>query len=97
MNGKRKKIEGLVSKGFKLPETANKADHRRYEIRFSQEEFMKACKKYGASPITLLSIMMSRGIQKAYPEYKKQSLVMFLWMPDIFLAAMSPLKTALRV
>lgn len=71
LNGKSKKIEGLVNKGFKLPETANKADHRRYELRFSQEEFMKACKKYGASPITLLSIMMSRGIQKAYPEKKK--------------------------
>lgn len=32
---------------------------------------LKACKKYGASPITLLSIMMSREIQKAYPENKK--------------------------
>ncbi|WKY43759.1 hypothetical protein Q5O14_14130 [Eubacteriaceae bacterium ES2] len=71
LDGKSKKIEGLVSKGFKLPETANKANHRRYELRFSQEEFMKACKKYGASPITILSIMMSRGIQKAYPENKK--------------------------
>ena len=27
------KIEGLSDKGYKLPETKNKDDHRRYEIR----------------------------------------------------------------
>ena len=71
LTGKSGKVDGLASKGFKLPETANKSGHRRYELRFSQKEFMEVCKKYGASPIILLSIMMSRGIRNVYPENDK--------------------------
>lgn len=65
------RIEGLVSKGYKLPEATNKAAHRRYEIRFSQKEFMESCKKIGASPITYLSMLMSRGIKEACPDCDK--------------------------
>ena len=54
----KKKIEGIVRKGLQLPETAKKESHRRYELLFSQEEFMNVCKKYGASPFTLLSILV---------------------------------------
>ena len=68
LNGKSEKIEGLVSKGYKLPETKEKDAHRRYEIRFSQEEFMDACKRIGASPIIFLSTLMSRGIKEASPD-----------------------------
>jgi hypothetical protein len=64
LNGKSMKIEGLSSKGYKLPETKNKDDHRRYEISFSQKQFMDVCKSIGASPITYLSILMSRGIKE---------------------------------
>lgn len=64
LNGKSMKIEGLPNKGYKLPETKNKDDHRRYEISFSQKQFMDACKSIGASPITYLSILMSRGIKE---------------------------------
>ena len=64
LNGKSMKIEGLSNKGYKLPETKNKDDHRRYEISFSQKQFMDACKSIGASPITYLSILMSRGIKE---------------------------------
>lgn len=71
LTGKSGKAEGLTSKGFKLPETANKSGHRRYELRFSQKEFMGVCKKYGASPIILLSMMMSGAIRKLYPENDK--------------------------
>ena len=71
LNGKSEKIEGLVSKGYKLPETKEKDVHRRYEIRFSQEEFMDACKKIGASPLSFLSILMSRGIKEASPDCDK--------------------------
>lgn len=62
-------IEGLSRKGFTLPETkGDKAAHRRYELRFPQEEFMKLCKSKGGSPVTILSIMMSRAIHGIFPD-----------------------------
>ena len=71
LEGSGGKVEGLERKGMKLPEMTDKRGHRRYEFRFSQKEFMDVCRKYGASPIILLSILMSRGIQKAHPENDK--------------------------
>ncbi|MBR1422650.1 MAG: hypothetical protein IJ571_04310 [Ruminococcus sp.] len=63
------KIEGVSRKGFTLPETKDpKTSHRRYELKFSQEEFMKLCKQNGASPVVMLSVMMSRAIRELYPE-----------------------------
>ena len=69
--GNGRKIEGLGGKAYRLPEASDKAEHRRYEIRFSQEQFMSACKEIGASPITYLSMLMSRGIKEAHPECDK--------------------------
>ena len=71
LNGKSEKIEGLAGKGYKLPETADKSEHRRYELKFSQSEFMAKCKEIGASPITMLSILMSKGIKAACPDSDK--------------------------
>lgn len=63
------KIEGLNKKGFTLPETnLPTVKHRRYELKFSQDEFISVCKKYGASPVILLSVMMSRAIHTLHPE-----------------------------
>ena len=63
------RVEGLARKGFALPETeGEKAAHRRYELRFSQDDFMALCHRYGASPVIMLSIMMSRAIRAIYPE-----------------------------
>ena len=70
--GKNEKIEGLSGKGFTLPETRQpRVSHRRYEMKFSQAEFMKMCKSYGGSPVTMLSVMMSRSIHVLYPDNKK--------------------------
>lgn len=64
-----KKINGLGRKGYTLPETKlPPVRHRRYELRFSQEEFISVCKKYGASPVILLSVMMSKAIRGLHPE-----------------------------
>ena len=71
LKGKSKKIEGLVRKGYKLPETKDKSDHRRYEISISKKEFLDACRGIGASPLTYLSILMSRGIREASPDCGK--------------------------
>ena len=65
----KEKIEGISRKGFTLPETkGSKAAHRRYELRFPQDEFIAMCKSYGGSPVTMLSVMMSRAIHELYPE-----------------------------
>lgn len=63
------KIEGVSRKGFALPETKEpKASHRRYELKFAQEDFIRLCKQNGASPVVMLSVMMSRAIRALYPE-----------------------------
>ena len=63
------KIEGVSRKGFTLPETREpKSTHRRFELRFSQNDFISFCKKNGASPVVMLSIMMSSAIKELYPE-----------------------------
>ena len=63
------RIEGLSRKGFTLPETkGEKASHRRYELRFPQEAFMQLCRRSGASPVVMLSVMMSRAIRSLHPE-----------------------------
>ena len=71
LDGNGGKVEGLARKGYKLPESTSKSEHRRYEIRFSQDAFMNACRAIGASPIIYLSILMSRGIKTADPACDK--------------------------
>ncbi len=69
---KKEKIEGLSRKGFTLPETeGKKTSHRRYELSFSQEEFIGLCKSHGGSPVTMLSVMMSRAVNRLYPDCGK--------------------------
>ncbi|MBR1752388.1 MAG: hypothetical protein IJ740_16225 [Ruminococcus sp.] len=63
------RIEGVSRKGFTLPETkAPKSSHRRYEIKFPQKAFIDLCKQNGASPVIMLSVMMSRAIKELYPD-----------------------------
>ena len=64
-------VEGLEKEGFHLAATDDKTGHRRYELRFSQDEFMAACKQIGATPIVMLSMMMCRGIKTIHPESDK--------------------------
>ena len=67
-----KKIEGVSRKGFTLPETkAPKSAHRRYELKFPQTDFIDLCKANGASPVVMLSVMMSRAIRALYPDSKE--------------------------
>ena len=66
---KLQRIEGLAKKGFTLPETKEpKASHRRFELKFSQKDFIGLCKQNGASPVIMLSVLMSRAIKELYPE-----------------------------
>lgn len=66
------KLSSLTRKAYTLPATKlPPVKHRRYEISFSQKEFMALCKKYNATPVILLSVLMSRGIAKVHPENRK--------------------------
>lgn len=66
---KLRRIEGVSRKGFALPETkGEKASHRRYELKFLQKDFISFCKENGASPVVMLSVMMSRAIRELYPD-----------------------------
>ncbi len=65
------KVEGLEKKGYRLAELDHRTTHRRYEMTFAQDEFMSACKKIGATPTVLLSMMMCRGIKAVHPENDK--------------------------
>lgn len=62
------KIDGLSGKGYRLPEISHKSGHRRYELKFSQEEFMSKCKEINASPVIYLSMLVSRAVRKTNPE-----------------------------
>ena len=43
----------------------------RYEVTIPHEAFMKICKENNATPVILLSLLMSRGIAALYPDYQK--------------------------
>ncbi|SDA25874.1 hypothetical protein SAMN02910447_01991 [Ruminococcus sp. YE71] len=66
------KIVGVSRKGFTLPETkAAKSAHRRRELKFPQKDFIALCKASGASPVVMLSVMMSRAIRGLYPDSRE--------------------------
>ena len=75
------KIEGLSDKGYKLPETKNKDDHRRYEISFSQKQFMDACKSIGAM---VLNDGLYNGNRIISEEYLKDMLSPHLKLGERF-------------
>ena len=96
IDGKSEKIDGLVSKGYTLSETANIGSHRRYEIGFSQQEYMDACRKIEASPLIYLSMLMSRGIKEACPECDKPIVTNFAVDARAILGCESSFKNCVK-
>lgn len=43
----------------------------RYEVRIPRQDYLDACRRNGATPVTLLSLLMSRGIAELYPDCDK--------------------------
>lgn len=58
---------------FSIPEnkvTDEKMNYR-YEVKIPHSQFMRICKENNATPVILLSLLMSRSIAELYPEYDK--------------------------
>lgn len=58
---------------FAIPENqvTDEEMNYRYEVKIPHERFMWVCKENHATPVILLSLLMSRGIAELYPEYDK--------------------------
>ena len=63
----------LSRDAYAIPESAAKAGktNYRYEIRLPHDQFMAVCRENNATPVILLSLLMSRGIAALYPDYDK--------------------------
>lgn len=63
-----KEFISLSREAFAIPEKAEDfAANFRCEIKAEGESYMAACKRVNATPVILLSILMSRAIEKLYP------------------------------
>lgn len=70
---KNKEFISLSRDAYGIPENVAVADkiNYRYEIIIPQADFMKVCKENNATPVILLSLVMSAGIARLYPDYDK--------------------------
>lgn len=58
---------------YALPENTleeHDTDYR-YEIQIPAASFMKVCKETGATPVVLISLLVSKGIAELYPDFDK--------------------------
>lgn len=55
--------------GFTLPESGTADGDWRFELKVPREAFMAACRECGATPVILLTLLMSRGIAELYPDW----------------------------
>ena len=68
-----KEFISLSRDAFAIPENAPSTEPTDYrcEIKVSHRDFMKVCKENNATPVILVSLLMSRGISALYPDYDK--------------------------
>lgn len=70
---KDKEFISLSRDAYAIPENTASEDktNYRYEVKIPHDQFMKACKENNATPVILLSLLMSKGIAKLYPDHDK--------------------------
>lgn len=70
---KSKKFISLSRDAYAIPENVavEEKTNYRYEVKIPTEDYIRACKESNATPVILLSILMSRAITKMYPDYDK--------------------------
>jgi len=68
-----KKFIELSRDAYAIPENvpSEEITNYRYEVKIPAEQYMKLCKKNNATPVILLSLLMSRAITELYPDYDK--------------------------
>ncbi len=68
-----KNFISLPRDAFSLPESAEPSDGAdyRFEASIPHDEFMAACKRENATPVILLSLLVSRAVAEVCPDYDK--------------------------
>lgn len=68
-----KKFISLSRDSFAIPENTPSEEPCDYrcEVKVSYRDFMRVCKENNATPVILVSLLMSRAITEMYPEYDK--------------------------
>lgn len=68
-----KEFISLSRDAYGIPENVPSEEETdyRYEVTISHGPFMKVCRENNATPVILLSLLMSRGIAALYPDYDK--------------------------
>ncbi len=63
----------LSRDAFTIPENvpAEEATDDRYEVQIPAADYMGVCREHNATPVILLSLLMSRAIGELYPQYEK--------------------------
>lgn len=63
----------LSRDAFSIPENVPSVDGMdyRFELTIPTDEYMRVCKANNATPVILLSLLMSRAICKLFPDYDK--------------------------
>lgn len=70
---KDKKFIELSRDAYAIPENvpSEEITNYRYELKIPASQYMKICKENNATPVILLSLLMSRAIAGLYPDYDK--------------------------
>ncbi len=68
-----KKFIELSRDAYAIPENvlSEEATNYRYEVKIPTVQYMKSCRESNATPVILLSLLMSRAITELYPDYDK--------------------------
>lgn len=70
---KEKDFISISRDAYAIPENVavEEKTNYRYEVKIPHAQYMQACKENNATPVILLSLLMSRGIARLYPDYDK--------------------------
>ena len=68
-----KEFISLSRDAYAIPENVavDELTNYRYEVKIPHARFMSVCKENNATPVILLSLLMSKGIAELYPDYDK--------------------------
>ena len=68
-----KQFISLSRDAYAIPENiaVEEVTNYRYEVKIPHGQYMKMCKENNATPVILLSLLMSRAIAEMYPDYDK--------------------------
>lgn len=68
-----KEFISLSRDSFAIPENKPSTDPTdfRCEVKVSNQDFMRVCKENNATPVILISLLMSKAITELYPDYDK--------------------------